>query len=273
MKHFTLKIIFSDADDSLCQSITKAITGFPPTLSIPIKKVLQEIESAQYYRGCNHMLDFFELCSQYFSFVLMRILQDNGGRKSNESLVKFVNYVDSKRSLSMGDWMSIFDKLLKTAHEEYIDNILISHLIKHLMPRGENLLIDNKKYRRTIVSIRNQQFGHNTTPSEAKCLELIKEMGERFFILIESIMPISDCKIDIFENHYIIDFNPLGLRLSIDLFPFLYLDASQDAIFIFQTLKDEKVEYVSANEQANKQSSNKMNSLIDIFRKISCDLI
>jgi len=266
MNSQVLKTIFPYADDAFFQA--KIITKLPPTLAMPIEKVLQEIESAQYYRGCNHMLDFFELCSQYFSFVLMRILQNCGGRKCHESLEKFINFVDEKRSLSMGDWMSIFDRFLKTADEEDINNILVTSLIEHLTPKGENVLLDNRN-QRNIVSIRNQQFGHNTTPSESKCLELIKEMGERFFCLVNAILPITDCRIDIQEKNYIIDFNSVGLNYTINLYPYLFLDASQNAVYIFQTLKGEKAEYISANELANKESSDKMNDLIDKdFQKI-----
>ena len=68
MNSQVLKTIFPYADDAFFQA--KIITKLPPTLAMPIEKVLQEIESAQYYRGCNHMLDFFELCSQYFSFII-----------------------------------------------------------------------------------------------------------------------------------------------------------------------------------------------------------
>lgn len=262
------KDIIPYADDALNQEMEKAINKLPPTLAFPINNVFKEIDSSQYYRACNHMLDFFELCSQYLSFVLMRILQNNGGKKSIDTLIKFINFVDAKRALSMGDWAIIFESLLKTAHEEQIDNYLILSLYKNLSPKGKNILTDNKD-RRNIVNIRNQEFGHSTTPSEAKCLGLIKEMGDRFVILIKAILPIADCKIDILESSYIIDFSPIGSPLVINLFPFLYLEISKNAIYIFQTLKEEKTEYVSANELADKESSTKMNNFIDEdFQKI-----
>ena len=263
-----LRFLVPNADEALDQMVTRAETQLPPTISMPIRKVFSEIATDQYYRGCNHILDFFELSAQYLSFALMRILQANMGRGSTEVLVRFIHFVDNKRPLSFGDWMTLFDLLLKTAKEEHINNPLVESLLENLCPKGKNILIENKSHR-NIVSIRNQEFGHSTTPSEVKSQNLTKEMGERFITLIKAIIPIADCEIEIQESRYIIDFHPLGCPLVIDLFPFLYLDATKDAIYIFQTLKEEKAEYVSANDLADKDSSFKMNKYIDEdFQKI-----
>ena len=85
--------------------LEQSIAGLPYTLSVPVKKTVSALEKQEYGKAMYHVLDFFEISIPFVSFVFLRLLQEESERNQQvrPALEAYVNRVDQKRPLSLGD--------------------------------------------------------------------------------------------------------------------------------------------------------------------------
>lgn len=239
------------------------ISGFPYTLSFPIEKAMAAIDQQQYGKAMNHMLDFFEISTPFVSFVFLRLLQKKADeiQQVHNVLEAYVNKIDLKRPLSLGDWLNdLLNPLLQAAIKFIPENPLTQSFQNNIIEKRKNILLGDKQTP-SIVQIRNEYRGHSTTLSEGIYREVVTMMEPRLMKLLEALRPLALCRYDIREGRY-------GITLDgeqgwdIDLFPLVFTNAN-DYRYVFHTLKDEQACYVSSNEDAVTLITYDMNEAID----------
>lgn len=239
------------------------ISGFPYTLSFPIEKAMAAIDQHQYGKAMNHMLDFFEISTPFVSFVFLRLLQAKAdeNQQVHNVLEAYVNKIDLKRPLSLGDWLNdLLNPLLQAAIKFIPENPLTQSFQNNIFEKRKNILLGDKQTP-SIVQIRNEYRGHSTTLSENIYRDVVTMIEPRLEKLLEALRPLALCRYDIREGRY-------GITLDgkqgwdIDLFPLVFTNAN-DYRYVFHTLKDEQACYVSSNEDAVTLITYDMNEAID----------
>ena len=249
----------NDYERLLQQSIAK----LPYTLSSPINKAMSAIDTQQYGKAMNHILDFFEISVPFVSFVFLRLLQKQSVQNQQIQIVlkAFVNKIDQKRPLSLGDWLNeLLNPLLLAAINFIPEDQLTRSFQTSIIEKRKNILLGDKRTP-SIVQIRNEYRGHSTVLSENLYRDVVAQLESRFLKLLEAIHPLTLCSYDICEGRYVIT-NQSESAWSIDLFPLVFTN-SQDYRYVFQTLKDEQACYVSSNENAVTLVTYDMNEAID----------
>lgn len=246
-------------DNLLKQSVDK----LPYTLSFPVEKTLSAIGLQQYGKAMNHLLDFFEISIPFTSFVFLRLLQEKSDQNQQiqKTLEAYVNKIDQKRPLSLGDWLNdLLNPLIQTATKCMPENQLTQSFQNNIIEKRKNILLGDKRTP-SIVQIRNEYRGHSTTLSENIYHEVVTQLEPRFLKLLEALRPLTLCHYDICEGKYVIicDSEP---EWRIDLYPLVFTN-SNDFRYVFHTLKDEQVCYVSSNENAVTLVTYDMNEAID----------
>lgn len=239
------------------------ISGFPYTLSFPIEKAMAAIDQQQYGKAMNHMLDFFEISTPFVSFVFLRLLQKKADeiQQVHNVLEAYVNKIDLKRPLSLGDWLNdLLNPLLQAAIKFIPENPLTQSFQNNIIEKRKNILLGDKQTP-SIVQIRNEYRGHSTTLSEGIYREVVTMMEPRLMKLLEALRPLALCRYDIREGRYGITLNG-EQGWDIDLFPLVFTNAN-DYRYVFHTLKDEQACYVSSNEDAVTLITYDMNEAID----------
>lgn len=270
--------------------LAASIERLPFTLASPVGKAAAEVRRRNYGRAMNYSLDFFEISVQYLSCLLFALLQeaeadtDPAARK----LARIVSKIDAKRPLSFGHWVSdLFTPLVQIAEQELPENPLVRSLATHVVTRRSNLLLGDRR-EPSIVQIRNEYKGHSTTLSEDIYRGVIYTLEPRILLLLEAMEPLQEWRFFSCESpgrirlhngisgrigptddrtpeigHYYAampetEANPedgAGPRTDtpqqfrIDLFP-LVLCNDKGYVYVFQTLKEESICYISSDENA-----------------------
>ena len=256
-----LNIYSEDEVIAYSNLLDQSIANLPYTLSFPIEKAMSSIDQQQYGKAMNHILDFFEISTPFVSFVFLRLLQEKSvhNQQVQMALEAFVNKIDQKRPLSLGDWINdLLNPLLLAAINSIPENQLTQSFQNSIIEKRKNILLGDKRTP-SIVQIRNEYRGHSTTLSENLYRDVVAQMESRFLKLLEALHPLTLCSYEITEGKYIIT-NESGW--SIDLFPLVFTN-SKDYRYVFQTLKDEQACYVSSNENAVTLVTYDMNEAID----------
>lgn len=256
-----LNIYSEDEVIAYSNLLDQSIANLPYTLSFPIEKAMSSIEQQQYGKAMNHILDFFEISTPFVSFVFLRLLQEKSAHNQQVqmALEAFINKIDQKRPLSLGDWLNdLLNPLLLTAISSIPENQLTQSFQNSIIEKRKNILLGDKRTP-SIVQIRNEYRGHSTTLSENLYRDVVAQLESRFLKLLEALHPLTLCSYDICEGKYVIT-NESGW--SIDLFPLVFTN-SKDYRYVFQTLKDEQACYVSSNENAVTLVTYDMNEAID----------
>lgn len=239
------------------------IANLPYTLSFPVERALSAIDQQQYGKAMNHMLDFFEISTPFMSFIFLRLLQERASQNQQiqNVLEAYVNKIDVKRPLSLGDWMNdLLNPLLQTAIKFIPENPLTQSFQNNIIEKRKNILLGDK-HSPSIVQIRNEYRGHSTTLSESIYHDVVNQLEPRFEKLLEAMRPLTLCRYDICEGKY-------GITLDgeqgwhIDLFPLVFTNTN-DYRYVFHTLKDEQACFVSSNEDAVTLVTYDMNEAID----------
>lgn len=239
----------------------------PYNLSHPLEQAQAAFSDGRYGMTMNHLLDFFEIASCYCSFVFLRLLEqvDDGQKDARAVLQQTVQTIDRKRPLSMGDWQnSIFTPLLKTLCRCRPNTPLAASFGKNVLIQNVNTLMGSKT-QRSIVQIRNEYRGHETVLSDTIYRGVIDELRPSLRKMIGALAPLNDCRYDIREGIYRIDFPD---NTSIDLYPLVF-ENGQGFRYAFHTLKGEQASYISANEEATVYTGYDMNGALDAtFQRI-----
>lgn len=253
--------------------INNSTENLPYTFAYPISKLYKEIECNNYGKGMNYALDFFEISVQYLSCVLLVQIQEREKHLPLEkrAALKIINKIDTKRPLSFGDWVNdIFAPIVTIATAVLPDNELAKSIKRNLIEGKKNILSGTKKDP-SIVKIRNDYRGHSTTLSEDIYKGVIYTIEPLILSMLRAMEPLQgyvpfSCSDSYkishhkgcgtreqiveqqFEKHH------YYLRIDadsapIDLFPFIFCNHS-GYVYVFQTLKDESVGYISSNENA-----------------------
>lgn len=243
--------------------LKQSVDRLPYTLSFPIEKTLSAIGLQQYGKAMNHLLDFFEISIPFVSFVFLRLLQEKSAQNQQirKALEAYVNKIDQKRPLSLGDWLNdLLNPLILTAMKCMPENQLTQSFQNNIMEKRKNILLGDK-HSPSIVQIRNEYRGHSTTLSESIYHDVVTQLEPRYLKLLEALRPLALCRYDICEGRYVItcDAEP---GWCIDLYPLVF-NNSNDFRYVFHTLKDEQVCYVSSNENAVTLVTYDMNEAID----------
>ena len=204
----------------------------PHTLSHPYDQFLKHRDAAQWSKAANYLLDFFEAGVQYVSVVLLGLLRDEvlkSGYVPGDNVTKVVAKIDGKRPLSMGDWCN--DILPPLVRE--IAAVLPEHPLSHTLPevvgKKRNIFLGSKA-EKSIVQVRNEYKGHSTTLSESIYAEVVDMLLPRAEKWIAALQPLQD-------------YVPENLE------PLVRHD-SQGHEYVFQSLKEESVSYISVDEDA-----------------------
>lgn len=271
-----------------------SIEHLPFTLSYPVGKFTQEVKNEDYGRAMNYALDFFEIAVQYMSCLLLAFLREKADLcAGNEVLSRAVSKIDTKRPLSFGDWINdIFNPLVNVAAAVIPDDPLVASLSRTVVTKKYNLLLGNKK-EPSIVQIRNDYRGHTTTLSQNIYRGVIYTLEPRLYKMLEAMAPLREWlyfshKEQTGEDRFRIKLlNGNGLDREevtatespfvphhyyvrktdgavVDLFPLVFVNES-DHVYVFHTLKNESISYISSHEDAETYNGERWIEALDRF--------
>lgn len=264
--------------------LAEGTNSLPYSLAHPMQGYICEAEKGNWSGAMNYMLDFFETSCQFLSIVLLGLLKAEGGEfRDHPSVVKAIGKIDNKRPLSFGDWANdILTPLAGLAAVSLPDNEFVQSLSKVISPKKH--LILGRKGEQSIVKIRNDYKGHGTTLSQEIYREVAAGIHDRFLEFVQALMPLGRMQFKtampggetlllnghspkpdgqdetLKEGHYYIC---EGSR-HIDLYPLIHCNG-KGHIYVFQTLKDELVAYISSNEEALSQTTDSLNDEFDAW--------
>ena len=250
-------------------TVEQAVERLPFTLAYPVAQARLKMERGEYAGMMNHILDFFEIATQYTSCVLFKLLEKHSNNPDvSKILVGVVNKIDSKRPLSFGDWINdIFTPLCIAAGKHLPELPLVASLVEHVCNRKRNILLGGK-HDASIVQIRNEYRGHSTTLSDDIYRGVSFTLEPRLLAFIKALLPLADYDIIAFsqgtsfsmkgadntkelqrspgaDGHYCLEKD----GKIIDLYPLVFL-SPEKYVYVFQSLKDENISYISSNINA-----------------------
>ncbi len=276
--------------------IGDSIERLPYTLSAPIAQIYRHIEEKNYGRAMNYMLDFFEVSTQYLSCVLFAAIQHKHEKQGTvcTALHRIINKIDTKRPLSFGDWLNdLLTPLVGIAAQELPDLPLLQSIQKHIITKRKNILLGDKK-EPSVVQIRNEYKGHSTTLSEEIYLGVVYTLEPRLLLLLQAMQPLGEYYYyampdvpsgkllllngaqpksieqptpNVVQSHYILTAQPIEHCTEgdwLDLFPLVFCNES-GYVYLFQSLKDEEIAFISSNENAITFISDCWNDALDTF--------
>ena len=259
--------------------IKSSIDKLPYTLAAPIKQLAVQLKTGNYGRAMNCALDFFEISAQYLSCYLFIRLQhaEAQGLVDKQALIKFTNKIDLKRPLSFGDWVNdLFTPLVQLARQIIPNDKLVNSLSTYIITKKSNILLGYKKDP-SIVQIRNEYRGHSTTLSEDIYKGVVYTLEARLMLMLKALNPLHDLSYfscvasdeakstlmfhkgsnstdtqevqQVFQpQHYYIS-TDTSLSEVYDLFPLIFCN-DKGYVYVFQSLKDEQISYLSSNLDA-----------------------
>lgn len=225
----------------------------PHTLAHPLEEAEKSIESNNWFRALNHQLDFFETGASYSSIVLLALFRKNslsGAESVSSNVVNAVKKIDSKRPLSFGDWVNdILAPLCVEAAKQFPSNSFVLDLAT-VAGRKNNIFLPHKG-ESGVVQIRNRFKGHGTSLSDSHYKDVVLLLRSRAEIFAKALSGIAEC----------------GVDLTNDLYPLVHT-TDQGYEYVFQTLNDEAVSFVSTDENAFSLSTERFNSSIDSWIQV-----
>ena len=274
MSRFTyLKEYDTPSQELYDMLVERSINSLPYTLALPVSCIYNEIEKGDYFRAMNHMLVFFEISAQYLSTVLLQMVRNSPTEAAHNVAVNFVDKVDSKRPLSFGDWTNeLLTPLMNITEKENGDSMLIQAICKSIYVKHVNKLTDSKK-EMSIVRIRNEFRAHAAVFSDEIYKKVLIQLEPRFLAMLQALEPLTYANFvaigasgekwlmngtepmiaeDIElpspqKGHYYIKSRVDGAVT--DLYPLVLMN-KDNFVYVFQTLKENSVAYMSSNENA-----------------------
>ncbi len=224
--------------------IESSVAELPQTMSMPIVALVEQIGRENYALAMNYAIDFLEITVQYVSCCLFCRLQEveKGMEPEKRMLRAVVDKIDAKRSLSFGDWVNdIFNPIVKAALKEMPDDELVQSIKKELFRRGANTLLGTKTDP-SVVKIRNEYKGHSTTLSNDIYRGVVYTLEPHVLALLRAVQPIKNVKVD--------------------MYPLVHT-SKEGYEYVFQSLKDEEVSFISSNPDAVTIITDRFNAAID----------
>ena len=222
----------------------------PHTLSHPYAQFQKHRKAGEWSRAANYLLDFFEAGVQYVSIVLLGMLRDEvlaTGNSCGENTKKVVAKIDGKRPLSMGDWCNdILPPLVKEIAAVMPDHPL-SISLSGVVGKKRNIFLGSKA-EKSIVQVRNEYKGHSTTLSETIYAEVVEMLLPR-------------------AEEWIAALRPLEGYVPENLEPLVRHDAKGHE-YVFQSLKEEAVSFISVDEDALTYIGEEFNEAFDAWMQV-----
>lgn len=236
------------------------MTGsLPISLAHPLEQYRRFREAGVYSKAMNYALDFFEVSAQYLSIVLLGLVRD-AEQKPHPQAVLAVNKIDTKRPLSFGDWTNdILPRIVAAAKDVLPDEPLTKAMLKIATPK-RNVWLGSKK-EKSLVQIRNEYKGHGTTLAESIYEEVVGQLEERVDELADILSVLAQYKEEPEDNFYWFT-APDGRQ--IDLYPLIHR-SGKGYIYVFQTLKEEEISFISSDEHAVTVITDALNTPFDAW--------
>ena len=196
------------------------------------------------------MLDFLEVSSQYVSIVLLGKIRDHvlAGASPDEACVKVVSKIDAKRPLSFGDWCNdILPVVMQSASAALPDDPVVMS-ISAVINRKRNIFLGGKG-EQSMVQVRNEYKGHSTTLSEAIYKDVVESLLPRLGTWAEALQALED-----YDG-------------EASLYPLIHTD-EQGHVYVFQSLKEESVSFISADEDALTYIGERYNKDFDAWMQV-----
>lgn len=211
------------------------LSALPETLSRPLGKALHSRGHEEWYRSMNYLLDFLETGAAYVSIVLLGLFRKDRkqtGLPARKRVAGAILKIDGKRPLSFGDWVNdILTPLAIEAEQAFPENPFTTRLASVISNR-RNIFIGGKG-EQSLVQVRNRYKGHGTVLSDRIYQEVVETILPRAEQFADALTGIGRC----------------GLSLPDDLYPLIHQD-DQGHEYLFQTLSDEQVSFLSTHEDA-----------------------
>lgn len=233
--------------------------NFPFTLSHPLEQYEAQKAAGVYSKAMNYALDFFEISTQYLSMLLLGLIREHYDPQTPNDHVNFVvGKIDTKRPLSFGDWANDILPRTAQASRELIPDEPLTQAVSALSNKKRNLLLGGKK-EVSLVQIRNEYKGHSTTLAESIYMKVLDEIEPRMEEMTEALAPLANYTEKVEEGHFYLVFD--GVQKA-DLYPVIHAN-KEGYIYVFQSLKDEDVAFISSDEHAVTFISQQWNTAFD----------
>ncbi len=220
------------------------IKELPGTMGMPIASLAEQIAKENYALAMNYAMDFLEISVQYLSCFLFSRLQEveAGMEPAARPMKAVVDKIDMKRSLSFGDWVNdIFNPVVKAAQKEMPEDPLVMSISKELFRKNTNLLLGTKT-EPSVVKIRNEYKGHSTTLSNEIYKGVVYTLEPHILALLRAARPIAG--------------------LEADMYPLVFT-GKEGYEYVFQSLKEEEISYISSDSNAVTLITDSMNPDFD----------
>ncbi|MBQ2171376.1 MAG: NACHT domain-containing protein, partial [Paludibacteraceae bacterium] len=206
----------------------------------------------------NYALDFFEISAQYLSIVMVGMVRSAATETMPAGAVAVINKIDTKRPLSFGDWANdILPKAVAAARECLPDEPLTVAMTAVAGPK-RNLWLGSKR-EKSLVQIRNEYKGHGTTLAESIYEEVVGMIEERVEELAAAIVVLEQYPERPDKSHFYIGTVAHG---EVDVYPLIHHNEKGQP-YVFQSLKDEEVSFISSDEHAVTRITDAFNAELD----------
>lgn len=230
----------------------------PFSLAHPLAQYRAQREAGVYSKAMNYALDFVEIASQYLSILLVGMVRAAASETMPTGAVAVINKIDTKRPLSFGDWANdILPKAVAAAREVAADEPLTVAMSAVAGPK-RNLWLGSKR-EKSLVQIRNEYKGHGTTLAESIYEEVVGMIEERVEELAGAITVLAQYPERAEATHFYIGTVAHG---EVDVYPLIHQNEKGQP-YVFQSLKDEEVSFISSDEHAVTRITDALNAEFD----------
>ena len=255
-------------EEELRRLAEQSVSRLPSTLSKPVASLIREVEKENFSAGMNYALDFLEISVQFASCCLFVLLQDAEKElpESARAMKSIVDKIDSKRSLSFGDWVNdIFNPVVRAAVRELPDSPLVRSISSALFNRSANRLLGTKT-EPSVVRVRNEYKGHSTTLSNEIYRSVVFTLEPQIFAMLKALEPLQEFSFSFGEGRSVFR-SPDGTEA--DLYPLVFRN-DKGFVYVFQSLKDEEISFISSDEEAVTYIGDSLNADFDRLLQRSC---
>ena len=243
--------------------VQNSINKLPYTVSHLLEQLYYYATKGQFFTALTYMLKTFELAGEYLSLLLLVILRE---KKSvcldvcNE-LQEIVEIIDKERKLSLGHWCNQFLPKLTSIMVKVLPDSPLSCSLKNRTSPSSNLFEKSKADDKSIAFYRNRYTtSHDTVQSNETSYELLAKLEPRLIELLYAMEPLTNYIVQWKDEHYWVQCNDD----KYDMMPLVMVDENGYE-YIFQTLTDNKVHYISSCEDAKGKDTIEHNVKIDDF--------
>lgn len=230
----------------------------PFSLSHPLEQYRLQRADGVYSKAMNYALDFFEISAQYLSIVMVGMVRASATETMPVGALAVINKIDTKRPLSFGDWANdILPKAVAAARECLPDEPLTVAMTAVAGPK-RNLWLGSKR-EKSLVQIRNEYKGHGTTLAESIYEEVVGMIEERVEELAAAIVVLEQYPERPDKSHFYIGTVAHG---EVDVYPLIHHNEKGQP-YVFQSLKDEEVSFISSDEHAVTRITDAFNAELD----------